>query len=125
VIYPYRCPSCSKEFEVVKSVRDIDVVEYCPQCADIGVRYISRTSFFGASDWDKQEYNVGLGCVTKNSKHRDKIAKERGLVEIGNEDCEKTMASQDKKLNDRIEEATKPAYDALEYGLKKDYLSKR
>ena len=30
-----------------------------------------------------------------------------------------------KKLDGIIEEATKPAYDALEYGLKKDYLSKR
>jgi putative FmdB family regulatory protein len=125
LIYPYRCPSCSKEFEVVKSVKDINVIEYCPQCADAGDRYIAQTHFYGASDWDRQEYNHGLGCVTKNSKHRDQIAKERGLIEIGNEDCEKTMASQDKKLEQNIEEKTKDSYDALEYGLYKDYISKR
>lgn len=32
------------------------------------------------------EYNPGLGCITKNSKHRAEIAKRKGLVEVGNED---------------------------------------
>ena len=85
--YPYACPSssCCHTWEVVKKVADLDRAEECPQCGEMGRRFIARTHFYGASDWDKAEYNPGLGCVVKNSKHRAQIAKERGLVEIGND----------------------------------------
>ncbi len=83
--YPYACPKCSNDFEVYKSVKDIDLEEKCPKCDTISSRYISRTHFYGAGGWDAAEFNPGLGCVVKNKKHREQICKDRGLIELGNE----------------------------------------
>lgn len=85
--YPYQCTSndCGKEFDVVKTVSEIDNPEYCDKCGSKGERFIGRTHFYGASDWDKAEFNPGLGCVTRNSKHRAEVAKRLGLQEVGND----------------------------------------
>lgn len=83
--YPYCCDTCDTHFEVVKPVAELERQEVCSACGGIGKRYISRTHFYGASDWDKAEYNPGLGCVTRNAKHRERIAKERGVIEVGND----------------------------------------
>lgn len=83
MIYPYRCSSCDHEFEVIKAVADIDRVELCPKCFGEGVRYISTTHFYGASDWHGATYNPGLGCVVESKKHQRQIMRDRGLEEIG------------------------------------------
>lgn len=119
MIYPYRCEH-NHEFEVTKSVRFIDDPENCPTCGKIGVRYISRTHFFGASDWDTKEFNRGLGIVTRNKKHRDREAKARGLIEIGNENIDKFMDSQDKKLDQANEERSEKALEGVVYGLNEE-----
>lgn len=85
MIYPYRCQACKYEFDVVKSVKEIDNEERCEKCDSLADRYISRTYFYGASDWNTAEFNPGLGCVTFGSKDRAKKAKERGLEEVGND----------------------------------------
>lgn len=94
--YPYECLSCKNDFDIIKSVSRLDDPEECPACSSKDVkRYISRTHFYGASDWDSS-YNYGLGCVTKSRVHRNQIIKQRGLIEVGNEDCEKISAAMDK-----------------------------
>lgn len=94
--YPYECLSCKHEFDIIKSVASIDDKEACPSChGEDTKRYISRTHFYGASDWDSS-YNYGLGCVTKSRTHRNQIIKQRGLIEVGSENCEKISASMDK-----------------------------
>lgn len=119
--YEYKCSQCCETFDIIKSVKELNDPECCPQCSGFKVeRMICRTHFYGASDWDKAEYNPGLGVVTKNAKHRDKLARERGMIEVGNESLEKTMDSQAKKLEGIVAEAEKPAFDKLEYGLKKE-----
>ena len=83
--YPYKCQCCGNHWEVIKSVKDIDLPESCPGCQNVdGRRYISRTHFYGAAVEDA-EYNPGLGCIVKNKKHRAEIAARNNLVEIGNE----------------------------------------
>lgn len=37
-IYLYQCGPCSKEFEVVKRVAEIDRPEQCPSCASLDTR---------------------------------------------------------------------------------------
>ena len=89
--YPYQCKECKKLFSVFKSVKDINELETCPDCkavCDEHCRYIGRTTFYGADDWDKAEYNPAFGKIIKNRKHRDLEAKRRGMVEIGNENVE-------------------------------------
>ena len=118
-VYPYRCTSCSHEHDVAKSVRQIDDPEYCPKCQANSRRYLVAVNFNGASDWDKAEFNPGLGCVVKNSKHREQIAKQRGLIEVGNEDFEKTITSSEKKLEQDINERTEKTMEGVRYGLNK------
>jgi putative FmdB family regulatory protein len=117
--YPYKCTSCPHHFDVVKTVRQIDDPETCPKCQSDSKRYLVAVNFNGASDWDKAEFNAGLGCVVKNAKHRERIAKERGLIEVGNEDVSKVMASQEKKLNDEADARTEKSLEPVEYAMKK------
>ena len=86
MIYPYRCV-CGKEFEVIKSSKNIDDIEICPECGHNctkAERYISRTHFYGADDWNSLEYNPAFGkALTKRQAKQE--AKRRGMIEVGNE----------------------------------------
>lgn len=104
LIYPYECQN-GHEFEIIKSVRDIDLEEKCPTCSLVAMRTIAkRQSFAGATDWDTRHYSPALGRVVKSNAEARKIAKERGLIEIGNEDPDKmhkTFAAEREKKADR------------------------
>lgn len=89
--YAYRCV-CGHAWDVVKSLADIERVEPCEKCSQPGKRFIAGFTFYGADDWDKAEWNPAFGCVVRNRKHRAQLAKERGLIEIGNEDPNKIHA---------------------------------
>jgi putative FmdB family regulatory protein len=102
--YPYRCSECSFEFDVIKSLKDIDQVENCSDCGAVAERFIARTHFYGARVEDA-EFNPALGCIVKNRKHRDSIARDRGLIEIGNEDCEKTIQRYEQDRERKLEQA--------------------
>ena len=123
--YPYECTSCSHTFDVIKSVRQLDDPECCEKCsAPNARRYLVPVNFNGASDWNNQGWNPGLGCVTKSNAHAAKIAKERGLIEVGNEDVGKTIAAQERKLEKTVDDNFEKAFEPMVYGLKKDLLKK-
>lgn len=84
--YEYQCESCGKSFDVIKSVRDMEVSENCPSCGEFAVRMFvpSRVHITGASV-QHAEYNPGLGCIVKNKQHRAELCKQKGVEEIGNE----------------------------------------
>jgi hypothetical protein len=110
---------------VANSVRQIDDAEACTKCnAPDARRYLVPVNFNGASDWDKTSWNPGLGCITKSNAHAAKIAKERGLIEVGNEDLGKTMASQERKLEQTTNDNFEKAFEPMVYGLKKELLKK-
>lgn len=104
--YPYRCPepNCAKEFDVIKSVADIDLVENCPQCGTQAERFIATTHFYGASDWDKAEYNPAFGKVVRNGKERKELARRHGMEEIGNEPVDKIHDHFDKQRERKRQE---------------------
>ena len=88
MIYPYAC-ACGHEFDVIKSYKDIDNPESCKECGAENVeRVIAPSALYGINEWDYNEYNHGLGCWTKGTKHAEKIAKSRGLEPVGNESIE-------------------------------------
>lgn len=120
MIYPYKCLTCNHHWEVIKPVKDIDIAEICEVCQRIGKRYISVTHFYGASDWDKAQYCHALGTVVKSDKHRAKLARSRGLEEIGNEDPVKIQAQRERDLEQKIDQnfelAAKDAYQELSKG---------
>ena len=97
-IYPYECESCGHTYEVVKSVRDINNVEHCEKCNSLTKRRIALRQSIdktAASDWDRMEYNPGLGKALTPMQAR-KEAKSKGLVEIGTEPVEKIHKHFDK-----------------------------
>jgi putative FmdB family regulatory protein len=103
MIYCYRCQGCRHEFEVIKSVARIDDPEPCPECSSEETgRYLTPCSFFGEKVEDA-EYNPALGCIVRDSKHRKQLAKERNLIEIGNESPEKYCRDMDRDREKRIQ----------------------
>jgi putative FmdB family regulatory protein len=89
MIYPYRC-ECGFEFDVVKAVSDFNRPESCERCGKEASRVFTRTQLFGTRVED-YSFNHGLGCVTRNSAHARQLAKDKGLIEVGNEKPEKHL----------------------------------
>ena len=84
--YEFHCMKCDVMFDVVKPVAEIAHPELCKVCGNEATRSFvpSRIHIHGAAV-EHAEYNPALGCITKNKKHRAELAKERGMVEIGND----------------------------------------
>jgi putative FmdB family regulatory protein len=84
--YEYRCVKCEYCFDVIKSVKDMDINEYCPRCESPSERQFKPSRLYlNGTSVENAEYNPGLGAVTKNRKHRKELAKRKGLVEVGND----------------------------------------
>lgn len=103
MVYPYRCNKCSHNFDVVKSYKLLDQPENCDACGDSDTTrlFSPRITILGAKVEDA-EYNPGLGTVTRNTKHRNEIAKRMGLIEVGNESTdtlykESTLAAEQRR----------------------------
>ncbi|MHA2068858.1 MAG: FmdB family zinc ribbon protein [Candidatus Thorarchaeota archaeon] len=89
MIYPYVCRQCSHAFDVIKSYKNIDDPEQCPECGDGDPeRVLAPSALHGIDEWDYNHYNHGLGCWTKGTKHAEKIAKTKGFEPVGNESIE-------------------------------------
>lgn len=73
-------------FEVVRSIKEYDGKDQCPTCGNIGARDYSRCKFhFTGTKIEDAEFNPGLGRITKSKAHRNELAKQLGVEEIGNE----------------------------------------
>lgn len=86
MIYQYKCVECGHSFDVVKPVKDFDLKHSCPQCEHTETQIVisSKIHHIGARV-QNAEFNPGLGCVVKNKQEREEIAKQKGLIEVGNE----------------------------------------
>jgi putative FmdB family regulatory protein len=106
-IYPYECDECLNEFEVAKRVSQIDDEEECPKCESFETRrtIAKQQSFYGADQWDCMAYDPAFGQVVKDNNHRKRLARERGLVEVGTESPDKMHkhyeAQREKEIADR------------------------
>lgn len=107
-IYDYNCATCKTEYEIIKSIKEYDGKDQCPKCGNIGQRIIKPIIFYGEKV-QNAEYNVGLGKITKNKKHRDELAKRMNVVEIGNEKPEVIH----KKFDKDREEKRKRSWDEV------------
>ena len=104
MIYPYNCSRCGNEFEIIKSVKQIDDDERCPNCDTIADRFISQhQSFSGASDWDTGHYNPAIGKYVKSNSEARKIARSMGMEEVGTEPVEKIHKKFDTDREDKLE----------------------
>lgn len=91
MIYEFKCV-CSAEFTESRKVADRHLPATCLDCgADVYKQDIpSRLGgCYGAADWNTQHYNLSLGQGVRSNLDATRIAKSRGLSEIGNEDVDK------------------------------------
>lgn len=84
-IYEYNCEKCDKGFDVTKMMKDSTRPESCPDCGNPADRVFSCKVEFLGTKIEDAEFNHGLGCVTKSKRHREELAKRKGVIEIGNE----------------------------------------
>lgn len=101
--YEYSCGACGGKFDVIKRIADLDREEVCTACGLVAERRMpSRLGgFIGASDWNRQEYNPGLGCETRGWRHAEKIAKERGLEPVGTISSDSLHRDAERRQEDR------------------------
>lgn len=109
MIYEFEC-SCGEDWTESRMLATRHEPSVCKSCgASVLKREIpSRTGgFVGAGDWDTCTYNRALGQVVRNNLHAKKIAKSRGLTEIGNE----SIDSIHKKFDMDRDRKRESAYD--------------
>lgn len=101
--YVWNCKQ-GHEWDVVTTIAERDNPSSCPECQGEGTRGLTLPQIdkTAASDWNNISYNPGLGCWTKGTSHARRIAKERGLIEVGNESPEKIH-----KANDQYRKETR------------------
>jgi len=113
MIYEYKCTN-NHRWEVIKSVRNIDNIENCSECDTIGTRCISQSqSFSGANDWDTAHYSHALGKNVRNNNEERKLCKQKGMIEVGNEDVNKTH----KHFKDQRDKKWQSGYDEINMDL--------
>lgn len=109
--YPYRCPECEHQFDVAKSLSDIDLDEVCPECEAICSKKnrIVASGYFYGEKVEDSVYDPVFGCIINSSTHRRTLAKERGWEEVGNE-CPDKMYD---KLERDKSEKQEASYDKI------------
>ena len=116
MIYEYTCKDHGK-FEIIKPMEDAAQPEYCPKCHQPLARVWFNRSGFHGEKVEHPEFNPGLGCVVRNRKHREEVARRKGLVEIGTESVDtihKTAErDQEEARNKRYDDAIKEAANGL------------
>lgn len=87
--YDFHCNQCEVTTEVEKSVDKYNEVGYCIYCGSVVSRLLPTRFYFHGGKRVDPYYDQGLGCVVKDTKHRDQIAKSKGVTEVGNESMDK------------------------------------
>lgn len=89
ILFDYRCRKCSHTFEALVDNREPELP--CPICTEPAVRLFSwRGGFVGQSKGKFPYFDIQLGTTVDSAQHRDRIAKERGLEIMGNEEWERS-----------------------------------
>ncbi len=117
-IYDYKCDECKHEFTVTKSISNIDVVESCPSClscCDKKCRMITKGKEFFGEKPDEPFYSHTLGKWVKGIRDQRRQCKERGFIEVGNEDIGKlhdqSERERDRKSKEKWNDFINPRYE--------------
>ena len=113
MIYRYDC-KCGHTFDVVKKVDARNSPEICIGCNQMARRKPLpdkvQVCAVAASDWNGEYHSTALNKKVRSRSEERRLAKERGLTEVGTEDPKKTAKeykqARDKKANIDISEIT-------------------
>ncbi len=91
MIYGYLCHPCRKSTDVVKPASEFDRVENCPVCkAPMQREFAPRKIYFSGTAVQEKKWQPAIGEACTDREMR-RIAKERGMIELGNERPEKHL----------------------------------
>lgn len=104
--YIFSCSKCDKDFDVIMSIKEYERRAECPTCHNVSTDrvYTPDFHFIGAAV-QNAEYNPAFGQVVKNSRHRNELAKEKGLIEIGNEKPETVHKHYEQARADKLKKS--------------------
>lgn len=88
MIYEYECDACRKRWDVWKPVAEFNTLETC-ECGGPGRRRITGGAGFIGAKVEDAAWHPALGQVVRNTSHARALAKERGMIEVGNESPDK------------------------------------
>lgn len=110
--YVYHCEKCDENFEIIKSHRDMENTEWCYACGSPGIRqFLPERVFFIGTRVEHAEWNPGLGCVVRDKKHRAEIAKQKGFIEVGNENPENWRKRSQERLDAKLDDGYTEAFE--------------
>ena len=99
MLYSYECPLCHDQFEVVKHHSQYLTPEKCIKCDVVADKTVT---LFAAPTMVREEYSPAFGTVVKSKRHREQLAKEKGMIEVGNESPETLKKEADKTLKQKL-----------------------
>lgn len=101
MVYGYTCPKCNQTSEIIKPVADYDRVEQCNVCSTVMIRDFAPKKMHLFNTKVQESYmHHGLGQVVRGDNHARQLAKERGWIEIGNENPHKHQKPRLKSYDD-------------------------
>jgi putative FmdB family regulatory protein len=115
MIYIYECCLCGQRFDIIKSYKDIDNIEFCPKCqSDKSRRIITGgTGFIGANDWDTAHFSHVLGRKVNSFKEEQRLARQMGCEEIGNEPVENVHKYYESRKQKELDQTYEKGQDEL------------
>lgn len=83
--YDYACDKCRTIFQLERRMGHAKPHEPCPNCKDEGRRLYSANIYLNGTKVTHPEYNPAFGCVVKNKRHKEDLAKAMNVHEVGND----------------------------------------
>lgn len=123
ILFDYKCTVCGYRFEALVE-RHEKYVE-CPSCRGGECeRMLSWNGGIRGRNKGKFPYfDTQLGITVESSQHRDRVAKERGLVTMGKEEWERSRNAprtpdpmDSDEVDPKLIEAAKRAWDDVKFG---------
>ena len=114
-IYPYEC-DCGHKFDVYAKMSELENLS--PNCPNCGIllgrlhRRLALVNFSGEKVEDPQ-WCPALGCVVKNQKDRERIAKARGYEAVGNESIDTVNSFFDQKQKEQDKKHSEDLKDTV------------
>lgn len=122
ILHDYACNSCSAQFEAVVAVEQKKIP--CQSCGGVAERVYRRMSGMPGKNKGVYPYfDVQLGVTLESSSHRDRVAKERGLLVMGNDEFKRSRNAprtpnpmDSDEVDPVLIETAKRAWDDVKFG---------
>ena len=123
ILHDYLCPACGSAFEAM--VQPEERVIQCGVCKVAMANRVYRKfgTMLGKSKGKYPYFDTQLGLSVESPQHRDRVAKERGLITMGKEEWERSRNAprspspmDSDEVDPKLIECAKRAWDDVKFG---------